>query len=114
MEATHEVEPLIELTDRAANAMKASLRKASGRGVRVEIRDGKTGRAYRLSVEDRPKASDRVVESKGVPLYLPPASEEGLPALRIDYVREGARAGFTVQAIGDNGCGCGPDCGCGA
>lgn len=114
MKDTRQAEPLVELTNRAANAVKVTLRKARGLGVRVEVRDGKRGRAFSLSVEDRPKASDLVVESNGVPVYLASKSVEGLSPLRIDYVRGDGREGFTVQEIGSSGCGCGPGCGCSA
>ncbi len=105
-----QVERRVELTDRAAEAFKAILRKAGGGGIRVDIRDSGRGRAYKLTMEERARRSDVVVESKGVPLYIP-ADRASLLELQIDYVREDGREGFIVQSL--DGCGCGPGCACG-
>ena len=93
------------MTDKAAAAMKAALRKARARGVRVAA----DGRAFRLTLEDDPGTSDLVLESKGVPLYVRRAELERVTGLRIGYAKEGDREGFTLQVGG----GCGPDCACG-
>lgn len=109
MQTLPQVEPRVELTDRAAEAIKAILRKAGG-GIRVGVRDTKKGRMYSLTVEERAGRSDIVVECKGVPMYIP-ADRAGPLELRIDYARKDGREGFTVQSL--DGCGCGPSCACG-
>lgn len=103
-----QLEGFVELTDRAAEAMKAALRKAKGGGVRVGAKG--EGREIRLTVEARPRASDVVLESEGVPLYVARGALRSLSGLRIDFVRRGGREGFSVQPLG--GCGCGPGCAC--
>lgn len=90
--------------------MKAALRQAGARGIRIEARDGRNGRTYRLTVEARGRGSDIVLENQGVPLYVSPSQMERMPDLRVDYIRREGREGFTVQAL--EGCGCGPDCAC--
>lgn len=111
MQPLPQASELIELTDRAAQVMKSVLRNARGRGIRIVVLSEKGGRSYRLTVEDRARASDLVIERKGVPLYVSPAQSKDMPEMRIDYVRRDGREGFTIQPLG--GCGCGPDCACG-
>lgn len=98
----------IELTDPAASAMKAALRKARAQGVRVAVDGG----AYSLTLEDGPRPSELTLEDKGVPLFVMRGDRGKMAGLRIDYVKDGGREGFTIKIPG--GCGCGPDCACGS
>lgn len=111
MEPLPQLRERIELTDRAVQAMREALRKARAAGIRIDVRDGKDGRTYRLALVDRTRSSDVVLARKGVVFYLSPRRAEEMPDLRIDYVRQDGREGFTVSTLG--GCGCGPGCACG-
>lgn len=112
MKSLPQVAERIQLTDQAAEAMKAALRKARATGIRINARGGKDGRTYRLAVADRVRGSEVVLERKGVLLYVSSALFDADPEVRIDYVRQDGRQGFTIQNLG--GCGCGPGCACAA
>ena len=101
---------MIEVTERAALAMNAALRKARARGVRLEA-VGKKAAAYRLTLEDGPRKSDLILESQGVRLYVDASDREKVAGVRIDYLKDRGVEGFTLRVPG--GCGCGPGCACG-
>jgi iron-sulfur cluster assembly accessory protein len=78
-------------------------------GLRVYVYSGGcSGYRYGMMVEDAPTADDRVIEDKGVRVYVDANSVQYLSGSQIDYVDTLMGAGFTVNnpnAVAACGCG---------
>lgn len=78
-------------------------------GLRVFVQGGGcSGFQYGLMIEDGPGATDTVIESSGVKLYVDPISVRYLKGAQVDFVDNVAGGGFTIQnpnAVSTCGCG---------
>jgi iron-sulfur cluster assembly accessory protein len=78
-------------------------------GLRVFVQGGGcSGFQYGLMIEEGPGATDTVLESSGVKLYVDPISVRYLKGAQVDFVDNVAGGGFTIQnpnAVSTCGCG---------
>ncbi len=85
---------MISLTDAAANKIKALLLKKEETGIRAGIQGGGcSGFTYQLKF-DNEKENDRVLESRGINIYIDPKSFLYLMGTQIDFVDELNQSGF--------------------
>lgn len=99
---------MISLTDSAANKIKALLLKKEETGIRAGIQGGGcSGFTYQLKF-DNEKENDRVLESRGINIYIDPKSFLYLMGTQIDFVDELNQSGFKfVNPNAKRTCGCG-------
>ena len=99
---------MISLTDAAANKIKALLLKKEETGIRAGIQGGGcSGFTYQLKF-DNEKENDRVLESRGINIYIDPKSFLYLMGTQIDFVDELNQSGFKfVNPNAKRTCGCG-------
>ena len=78
-------------------------------GLRVYVQGGGcSGFQYGLVVEETPGATDQVIESNGIKLYIDPISIRYLKGAEIDWVDNIAGGGFTIRnPNAKSTCGCG-------
>jgi iron-sulfur cluster assembly accessory protein len=78
-------------------------------GLRVFVQGGGcSGFQYGLMIEEGPGATDTVIESSGVKLYVDPISVRYLKGAQVDFVDNVASGGFTIHnpnAVSTCGCG---------
>ncbi len=78
-------------------------------GLRVYVYSGGcSGFRYGMMLEDAPTLEDRVLESRGIKIYVDGQSVDLLKGSQIDYVESLMGAGFTVNnpnAVAACGCG---------
>ena len=103
--------PVIELTDAAAERVRALLanRGKPSVGVRVGIRTkGCSGLSYTIEYADEKARFDEVVEQKGVTVLIDPKAVMFLIGTQMDYVVEKLKSGFTFVNPNEKArCGCG-------
>jgi iron-sulfur cluster assembly protein len=103
--------PAIQLTDAAAERVKALLAKRGkpAVGVRVGIRTkGCSGLSYTIEYADEKGKFDEVVEQKGVTVLIDPKAVMFLLGTQMDYVEEKVKSGFTFTNPNEKArCGCG-------
>lgn len=103
--------PAIQLTDAAAERVKALLAKRgkASVGVRVGIRTkGCSGLSYTIEYADEKGKFDEVVEQKGVTVLIDPKAVMFLLGTQMDYVEEKLKSGFTFTNPNEKArCGCG-------
>lgn len=103
--------PLMTLTDRAADQVKALLDKRgkTSAGIRLGIKTkGCSGHTYHIEYADEIAPTDEVIKSKGVTLLIDPKSTLFFIGCEMDYVEEKLSAGFTFRNPNEKGrCGCG-------
>lgn len=109
----------VSVTDRAAVFIKRMVRFSQGSpasGFRLAVKPGGcSGFSYEFSVEAAPAPEERVVETDGVRLFLPPDTCELLKGRTIDYAETRLESGFTFKMPGAvENCGCGAGTGPGA
>ena len=99
---------MITLTESAANKMKAMLTNKAETGVRAAVSGGGcSGFTYKLKFDNRSTA-DRVIEDRGVEIYVDPKSFLYLMGTEIDFVDELNQTGFKfVNPNARRTCGCG-------
>ncbi len=99
------------LTDVAVAKVKEVITREAVKegGLRVAIVGGGcSGFQYNLSLDDSPRADDKVIEQNGVKLFLDPISEQYVYGTVIDYVSGLHGAGFKfVNPNANRTCGCG-------
>ncbi len=102
---------LLQLTDAAATKLQ-ELTAAEANpelGLRVYVYSGGcSGYRYGMMLEDSPTADDRILESKGVKVYVDGQTIDLIQGSEIDYVDTLMGAGFTVNnpnAVAACGCG---------
>ena len=103
--------PEIELTERAAQVMRAQLSKRGTpeAAIRFGIRGGGcTGYSYMFQFEDTPRQNDHLTEKHGVKVVVDPKSMILVDGTRIDFETGIRGHGFKFQNpnVKDN-CGCG-------
>lgn len=101
---------MITLTDRALEELKI-LQKEEGKegyGLRMTVVGGGcSGFQYNMGFDEAPEATDHVVETWDLKLFVDPQSASYLRGVEIDYV-EGLGGGFKIQnPNAKHTCGCG-------
>ncbi|MGD9764254.1 MAG: HesB/IscA family protein [Candidatus Binatia bacterium] len=103
--------PLVTLTDKAAEMIKAAMTRegAEGCGLRIGVVGGGcSGFQYNLSFESRAGESDAVIEQQGVRIFVDAASLPHLEGMTLDYVTGLHGAGFKfLNPNASRTCGCG-------
>ena len=99
---------MITLTDTAANKIKTLLAKKEETGIRAGVQGGGcSGFTYQLRFDNQ-KDFDRVIESRGINIYIDPKSYLYLMGTEIDFVDELNQSGFKfVNPNAKRTCGCG-------
>jgi iron-sulfur cluster insertion protein len=111
MTITTVTESLINVSQTAASKIAELLAEESKpeSGLRVFVQGGGcSGFQYGLMIEESPGATDQVLESNGVKLYVDPISVRYLKGAEVDYVDNIAGGGFTIRnpnAVSTCGCG---------
>ena len=100
---------MIELTDSAAKKIKEVLEGTENTGVRAAVQGGGcSGFQYKLEMEERPTEDDKIIETKGVKIYVDKKSYIFLIGTTIDFVSEMMQMGFKfVNPNAKRTCGCG-------
>lgn len=91
---------VVELTDLAAEKLKGILteKNLTEHGLRVFIAGGGcSGFQYGMAFENQMEEGDFVFESKGVRLYVDPASAMYLEGASVDYVDSLMGGGFRIE-----------------
>ncbi len=78
-------------------------------GLRVRVVPGGcSGFQYAMNVEEAPQATDEVVETSGLRVFVDMFSAQYLESVQIDYVNSVMGSGFTFNnPNATGGCGCG-------
>ena len=99
---------MITLTESAANRIKTLLSDKEETGLRAAVQGGGcSGFTYKLLFDDE-KDGDRVINDKGVQIYLDSKSFLYLMGTEIDFVDELNQSGFKfVNPNAKRTCGCG-------
>ena len=100
----------IDLTDRAANHVRAYLEKnGCGIGLRVGVKpSGCSGYQYVIEAAEAIGEHDLAFETKGVKIVVDEQSLRYLSGTELDYVREGLNEGFRFNNPNvQQTCGCG-------
>ncbi len=100
---------MIDLTDSAVNKIKEVLKDTENTGVRAAIQGGGcSGFTYKLTMEKEPDPDDKVIEVKGVKLFVDKKSYLFLIGTTIDFVSEMMQMGFKfINPNAKRTCGCG-------
>lgn len=100
---------MIELTDSAAKKIKEVLEGTENTGVRAAVQGGGcSGFQYKLEMEEHPTEDDKIIETKGVKIYVDKKSYIFLIGTTIDFVSEMMQMGFKfVNPNAKRTCGCG-------
>ncbi|HEX8939276.1 MAG TPA: iron-sulfur cluster insertion protein ErpA [Candidatus Limnocylindrales bacterium] len=102
---------LLSLTDAAASKLQelTAAETNPALGLRVYVyAGGCSGFRYGMMLEDAPSADDKVVEERGIKVYVDGNSLQYVQGSQIDYVDTLMGAGFTVNnpnAVAACGCG---------
>jgi len=101
----------VNVTPLAASKITEELSKETNPaiGLRVYVQGGGcSGFQYGLVVEESPGATDQVMESNGIKLYIDPISIRYLKGAEIDWVDNISGGGFTIRnPNAKSTCGCG-------
>ena len=102
----------LTLTETAAQEVKKfmdseGVTEKSGLRVRV-VPGGCSGFQYAMNIEEVPGATDEVIESGGLRVFVDMFSAQYLDQVEIDYVSSVMGSGFTFNNPNSSGgCGCG-------
>ncbi len=105
-----ELPPLMQLSDAAAERLRALYGKAEdGKLLRIGVKTkGCSGMAYDLSWTDAPAPTDERVADKGVTVLVDRKASLFLIGTVMDYEVKAMSAGFTFTNPNEKGrCGCG-------
>ena len=104
----------IQLTERAANRVKAILssEKKDGFALRVAVTDGGcSGMNYNISFDDKQLEFDKVYEDYGVQIFCDLKSWLYVKGTTIDFSDDLLSGGFKIENPNANRtCGCGTSC----
>ncbi|AIL13116.1 hypothetical protein IM40_05710 [Candidatus Paracaedimonas acanthamoebae] len=107
----HEKPPVLQVTDTAAERVKALLasRGKPSLGIRIGIRTkGCNGLSYTLEYADEKNALDEIVEDKGIKVLIDPKALLFLLGTEMDFVQDQLQSGFVFKNPNEKGrCGCG-------
>ena len=100
---------MLDLTDSAAKKIKEVLEGTDNTGVRAAVQGGGcSGFKYKLEMEPEPGPDDKVIEIKGVKVFVDKKSYLFLIGTTIDFVSEMMQMGFKfVNPNAKRTCGCG-------
>ncbi len=100
---------MISLTESAATKIKTMLETRDDIGIRPGVQGGGcSGFSYKLEFVKQEQDKDRIIEDKGVKIYIDPKSYLYLMGTEIDYIDELNQAGFKfVNPNAKRTCGCG-------
>ena len=100
---------MISLTESAATKIKTMLETRDDIGIRPGVQGGGcSGFSYKLEFVKQVQDKDRIIEDKGVKIYIDPKSYLYLMGTEIDYIDELNQAGFKfVNPNAKRTCGCG-------
>ncbi|MEQ1672429.1 MAG: iron-sulfur cluster assembly accessory protein [Hyphomicrobium sp.] len=91
---------MISLTDNAVLAVKKAIAKSGkdGAGFRIMIENGGcSGFKYKIGLDAAPRQDDEVVEAGDVKIFVDAQSKQLLDGLRVDFVEEIGRSGFSFD-----------------
>ena len=99
---------MITLTESAALKIKTLLTEKEETGIRAAVRGGGcSGFTYKLEFDNR-NDTDRIINDKGVEIYVDSKSFLYLMGTQIDFVDELNQAGFKfINPNAKRTCGCG-------
>ena len=103
---------VLTLTETAASEVKKFLETenvGNDGGLRVRVVPGGcSGFQYAMNIEEAPQATDEVVETGGLKVFVDMFSAQYLENVQIDYVNSVMGSGFTFNnSNSGGGCGCG-------
>tara|TARA_A100001388_G_C28506043_1_gene373949 strand:- start:222 stop:539 length:318 start_codon:yes stop_codon:yes gene_type:complete len=100
---------VISLTESAATKIKTMLATRDDIGIRPGVQGGGcSGFSYKLEFVKQEQDKDRIIEDKGVKIYIDPKSYLYLMGTEIDYIDDLNQAGFKfVNPNAKRTCGCG-------
>ena len=100
---------MISLTESAATKIKTMLESRDDIGIRPGVQGGGcSGFSYKLEFVKQEQDKDRIIEDKGVKIYIDPKSYLYLMGTEIDYIDDLSQAGFKfVNPNAKRTCGCG-------
>ena len=103
--------PIIKLTDNAANRIKEIMSKAEkdSLGVRISVKTGGcAGMSYVMEYTKELNPNDEVIEDKGVKVFVDPAAVMYLLGTEMDYKQEELSSSFVFNNPNETErCGCG-------
>ena len=103
--------PIIKLSDNAANRIKEILSSAKKEvlGVRVSVKSGGcAGMSYVMDYLKQTYPNDEVVEDKGVKVFIDPAAVMYLLGTEMDYKKDEFSSSFVFNNPNETErCGCG-------
>lgn len=91
---------MIALTDNAITAVKKAIARSGkeGAGFRIMVETGGcAGFKYKIGLDTTPRQDDEVVETSGVRVFVDPQSKPMLEGVRVDFVEELGKAGFSFE-----------------
>ena len=100
---------MITLSDAAAARMKEYIKEKDYKAIRPAVEGGGcSGFRYKLTFENSPRSDDKILNSKGVSLYVDTKSFLYLMGMEIDYVDNLNESGFKFNnPNARRTCGCG-------
>tara|TARA_B100000941_G_scaffold87122_1_gene60241 strand:- start:891 stop:1208 length:318 start_codon:yes stop_codon:yes gene_type:complete len=100
---------MITISDSAATKMKSIIEESDSIGIRPGVQGGGcSGFSYKLELAKEEREGDRVIEDKGVKLYIDKKSYLYLIGTEIDWIDDLLQAGFKfVNPNAKRTCGCG-------
>jgi iron-sulfur cluster assembly accessory protein len=110
MEANSTIEPVIHLTENAAEEVKSLLRmpENGGKTLRVYVEEGGCSGMQYSMVFDEQRADDLAVSMHGVSVVVDPFSAQYLRGALVDYSNDLTGGGFKISnPNARQSCGCG-------
>ncbi len=98
---------MLEVTEAAVKEFKKLIAesKAEGSGVRIfEAGGGCCGPQYGLDISEKGEEGDVTFNKDGLDVYLDAAASAGLAGATLDYIAEGAQAGFVILGLPKKSC----------
>ena len=101
--------PEINVTDKAAEKIKALIEQEKKQGLRIAVSPGGcSGFKYEMELDDKAAEDDVVIEQKGIKIFIDKASLIKLNGANVDYVDSLQGAGFKIDnPSSTKSCGCG-------
>lgn len=102
---------MIQITEKAAEAIKSIMQKEglADHGLRVAVVGGGcSGFSYKLNFEKDPATDDKIIEDKGVRIFIDNKSNIVLNGTTLDYADGLQGTGFSfINPNAKSTCGCG-------